>query len=146
MRSTTQTQYPLQVIFIQSLILTQATPPLMFRTASTPMDLSQTFQAITIEPPEPPIPSALQPNPTLLRPKPRKPVPPPPPSLQLQVPPYRQGRTPGRSRRRAYSRLSDSGWLTDEIVGGQVDDFDFESNLTKFDKRRDWEEFRVLLA
>jgi len=35
--------------------------------------------------------------------------------------------------------------LTDEIVGGQVDDFDFETNLGKFDKRRVWEEFRVLL-
>jgi hypothetical protein len=35
--------------------------------------------------------------------------------------------------------------LTDEIIGGQVDDFDFEGNLGKFDKRRDWEEFRVPL-
>jgi len=39
--------------------------------------------------------------------------------------------------------VSDSGWLTDEIIGGQVDEFDFEENLGKFDKRRDWEEFKV---
>ena len=51
----------------------------------------------------------------------------------------------GQGRRRAHSRVSDSGWLTDEIIGGQVDDFDFEGNLGKFDKRRDWEEFRVPL-
>jgi hypothetical protein len=34
--------------------------------------------------------------------------------------------------------------LTDEIVGGQVDDFDFATNLGKFDKRGDWEEFRKM--
>ena len=117
----------------------------MLRTASTPMDLSQTFEGITLSPPDPPFPTTttMQQPPSLLRPKPRKPAPPPSPSPQLKIP-QRQRNTPNsRSRRRAYSRLSDSGWLTDEIVGGQVDDFDFESNLTKFDKRRDWEEFRV---
>jgi hypothetical protein len=35
--------------------------------------------------------------------------------------------------------------LTDEIVGGRIDDFDFQSNLNKFDKRRDWETFKVTL-
>ena len=85
-------------------------------------------------------------QPALLRPKPRKPTRPPPSPGQLQVPNsnirQRKANVP-RQRRRAYSRVSDSGWLTDEIIGGQVDDFDFEENLGKFDKRRDWEEFRV---
>ena len=97
--------------------------------------------------PETPTPGILTP-PSLLRPKPRKPPQPPSPS-QLQVPSsgtrQRKGNNVPRPRRRAHSRVSDSGWLTDEIIGGQVDDFDFEGNLGKFDKRRDWEEFRVPL-
>lgn len=114
----------------------------MIRTASTPK--APTFpdlNTLTINP-EAQIPGILT-QPSLLRPKPRKPPQPPSPS-QLQIPTssnrQRKGTVP---RRRAHSRVSDSGWLTDEIIGGQVDDFDFEGNLGKFDKRRDWEEFRV---
>ena len=117
----------------------------MIRTTSTPKahplpDLSP----LTVNP-EPSIPG-IPTHPSLLRPKPRKPPQPPSPS-QLQVPSpgtrQRKSNNVPRSRRRAHSRVSDSGWLTDEIIGGKVDDFDFEGNLGKFDKRRDWEEFRV---
>lgn len=120
----------------------------MIRTTSTPKapppplpDLN----SLTTNP-EARTPGILTP-PSLLRPKPRKPPQPPSPG-QLQVPSsgtrQRAGNNNGaRPRRRAQSRVSDSGWLTDEIIGGQVDEFDFEGNLGKFDKRRDWEEFRV---
>jgi hypothetical protein len=95
---------------------------------------------VEIEPAEPITPS----QPTLLRPKPRKA---PETSEQTQSPsnPRRKANFT-QQRRRAHSRVSDSGWLTDEIIGGQIDDFDFEKNLGKFDKRRDWEEFRVILS
>lgn len=120
----------------------------MVRTASIPKatspfpDINQFELSI-----EQPVPGIL-PHPSLLRPKPRKPPPPASPS-QLQVSnaassrQRKGGHNAPRERRRAHSRVSDSGWLTDEIVGGQVDDFDFETNLGKFDKRRVWEEFRV---
>jgi FDF domain len=120
----------------------------MVRTASIPKatsplpDINQ-FELSS----EQPVPGIL-PHPSLLRPKPRKPPPPPSPSqLQVSNPASARQRKGGnnapRERRRAHSRVSDSGWLTDEIVGGKVDDFDFETNLGKFDKRRVWEEFRV---
>jgi len=120
----------------------------MIRTTSTPKMQLPDLNTLTINP-EVPIPGILS-HPSLLRPKPRKPPPQPqpPPSPQLQVPnsltPRQRKAQGSRQRRRAHSRVSDSGWLTDEIVGGQVDDFDFEGNLGKFDKRQVWEEFRVL--
>src|SRR5277367_866607 len=126
----------------------------MIRTASTPKapplpDL--TSLTINAEPAS--VPDYLT-HPSLIRPKPRKPQPQPQPRqptspTQLQIPPststpgQRKSNIKGQGRQRAHSRVSDSGWLTDEIIGGQVDDFDFEGNLGKFDKRRDWEEFRV---
>src|SRR5271169_3899935 len=113
----------------------------MIRTASSqkipPLTTLPDLNSLTINPEAPT--SELLTHPSLLRPKPRKPPKPSSPS-QLQIPSSRKGTAP---RRRAHSRVSDSGWLTDEIIGGQVDDFDFEGNLGKFDKRRDWEEFRV---
>src|SRR5271167_2947230 len=121
----------------------------MIRTSSTPkappsLPLTD-LNSLNINP-EAPTPGILT-QPSLLRPKPRKP-PQPPSSSQLQVSSsgirQRKGNNNvARPRRRAHSRVSDSGWLTDEIVGGQVDEFDFEGNLGKFDKSRDWEEFRV---
>jgi hypothetical protein len=121
----------------------------MIRTTSIPKQtVLPDLDTLSLNP-EVPIPGILS-HPSLLRPKPRKPTQPVSPSPpQLQLPNQsRQRRTPqipGR-RRRAHSRASDAGWLTDEIVGGQVDDFDFAGNLGKFDKRRDWEEFRVPLS
>jgi hypothetical protein len=109
----------------------------MLRTSSTPLDLSQTFEGITLNPPEIPLPTTLPPAPSLVRPKPRKP--PSHGTLQQQL--FKNFSRGGQNR--VHSRGTDSGWLTDEIVDGQVDDFDFESNLTKFDKRRDWEEFKA---
>jgi hypothetical protein len=115
----------------------------MIRTASTPKTPTPPdLNALTINS-EVPTPGVLT-HPSLLRPKPRKPPQPPSPS-QLHIPPSANRQKKGTiGRRRAHSRVSDSGWLTDEIIGGQVDEFDFEGNLGKFDKRRDWEEFRVL--
>jgi len=122
----------------------------MIRTASMPKPTSPLPDINQLEiSTDVPVPGIL-PHPSLLRPKPRRPPQPPSPS-QLQVPntSSRQRKAGNnnapRQRHRAHSRISDSGWLTDEIVGGQVDDFDFETNLGKFDKRRVWEEFRVLL-
>lgn len=116
----------------------------MIRTASTTKTSLPTalpdLNPHTINP-EVPIPGILS-HPSLLRPKPRKPPQPPSPS-QLQLPHSSNRQRKGKTRGRAHSRVSDSGWLTDEIIGGQVDEFDFEGNLGKFDKRRDWEEFRV---
>lgn len=116
----------------------------MIRTASAPKQIILPDLDSLSGDPTVSIPGILS-HPSLLRPKPRKPTQPPSPS-QLQVPnQQRQRRTPQipNRRRRAHSKASDAGWLTDEIVGGQVDDFDFAENLGKFDKRRDWEEFRV---
>src|ERR1700737_2845200 len=109
----------------------------MIRTASKPLppaSLPDT-DPLSINP-EAPIPDILATS-SLLRPKPRKPEPPSPPQV-LQVPGSirnGKGRYTQRGRRRAHSKVSDLGWLTDEIVGGQVDDFNFEENLGKFDKR-----------
>jgi hypothetical protein len=116
----------------------------MIRTASLPKSsLVADISSLTLTASEAPIPGIL-PHPNLLRPKPRKPPPPASPP-NLVVPSPNPKRKPQSTRRhRAHSRVSDSGWLTDEIVGGQVDEFDFQTNLTKFDKRRDWEEFRKL--
>lgn len=123
-------------------------PPTMIRTASQPRaPLLPDLDSLTINPSsDPPLPMpGILPHPNLLRPKPRKPPPPLSSPPNLVVPSPQPKRKPQSSRRhRAHSRVSDSGWLTDEIVGGQVDDFDFQTNLTKFDKRRDWEEFRKL--
>jgi hypothetical protein len=123
----------------------------MIRTSSTPKaplpppPLLPEPNSLSINP-EAPTPGIIT-RPSLLRPKPRKP-PQSPSASQLQVPSSGARQRPGnnnpsRPRRRAHSRVSDSGWLTDEIIGGKVDEFDFEGNLGKFDKRRDWEEFRV---
>jgi len=120
----------------------------MIRSASMPKQTSPLSDLNQLEiSADAPVPGIL-PYPSLLRPKPRKaPQPPSPSQLQLPNTSSRQRKPANnnapRQRRRAHSRLSDSGWLTDEIVGGQVDDFDFETNLGKFDKRRVWEEFRV---
>lgn len=116
----------------------------MIRTASSSQTASPfpDIGSLTIVP-EAPIPGVL-PHPNILRPKPRKPAPPSPTQFLLPSPNNRQRKANvQRQRRRAHSRVSDSGWLTDEIIGGQVEEFDFEENLGKFDKRRDWEEFRV---
>lgn len=126
----------------------------MIRTASTPKAAPlPDLNFLTINSEQETHPPEYQAHPSLIRPRPRKPQPQPQPPAptsphQLQVPPststprQRKSNIKGQ-RRRAHSRVSDSGWLTDEIIGGQVDDFDFEGNLGKFDKRRDWEEFRV---
>jgi hypothetical protein len=119
----------------------------MIRSASTPKATSPipNINQLQISP-EPRV-AGILPHPSVLRPKAHKPPQPPSPSqLQLPKESSRQRKTENnapRQRRRAHSRVSDSGWLTDEIVDGQVDDFDFETNLGKFDKRRVWEEFRV---
>jgi hypothetical protein len=126
------------------LVIPQTMPPVMIRTTSKPK--SPPLPDIDSINPQTSIPGIL-PHPNLLRPKARKPESPSPPQYALQVPGgnRRKGNNVPRPRRRAHSRVSNSGWLTDEIVGGQVDDFNFEENLGKFDKRGDWETFRVCL-
>jgi hypothetical protein len=83
----------------------------MLRTASTPLNLSQTFEGITLNPPDIPLPTTIPQPPSVLRPKPRKPPMHNSPVQQLQVPHHKN--TPPNSsrssRRRAHSRISDSG-------------------------------------
>ena len=94
----------------------------MIRTASTPSgSVAPDLNTVSSNPEPVVVPGILPRNP-ISRSKPKKHPSPPSPG-QLQVPNsnprQRRGNNPPRQRRRAHSRVSDSGWLTDEIVGGQ---------------------------